>query len=248
MKFHELPHTYTNNNDTYRSVTSILKSLEPKKDWKKIAKAYAIKNNLTLKEVEDKWQYEKDISIDRGKKYHAAEEASLLQLPSGVILEDDIHHSVTIIPSEIVNGIKESSNLKLEDGIYPELMVWLDSCRVAGQADKVEILNNNINIIDYKTNKKIDKFSWVNKYGKSEKLLFPCQHLDNCNFNIYSLQLNTYAYIIRRHNPQFKIGQMILRHIQFNSEGVATGCLDYKVPDMQKEVRDILNLVKNNKL
>ena len=53
------------------------------------------------------------------------------------------------------------------------------------------VINENglFDINDYKTNKVINFYS---QYAK--KLLPPMDHLDDCQYNIYALQLSIYAY------------------------------------------------------
>lgn len=246
MKFIESTHTYLNKeNVPYLSVTSILKKLEPVKNWDAIAEAYAKKNNMTLQEVQAKWQKEKDDSIVRGKKYHAAEEASILGLTFAAVMKNEVEVGIPIYGSQIINGEKKSDSLQLTEGVYPELMLWLDEAKLAGQADRVEIVGNRINIIDYKTNKKIDLTSWKDRYGKTEKLSYPCNHMDNCNFSIYSLQLNFYAYMIKQHNPKLRLGKMTIKHVKFSVDGEVEKVIDISVPNRQKEVKDIIDFLSN---
>lgn len=250
MNFKELGHKYiSNEGKQYRSITGILKELEPKKDWGEIAKKYAIKNSLTLKEVQDKWQHEKDIAAVRGTKYHSSQEAKDLALPFAVTMDRNTTDVITVFPPTIIDGVKIGTKQTLSDGLYPELMVWLDSIEIAGQVDRPEIVNNTLNILDYKTNKKIDLEGWSSKWKPAEKLLWPCNHLDNCNYNLYSLQLNFYAYIILRHNPKLKLGKLIIRHILFEEgSDIPVGEKDYEVKNMQKEIRNVVKAIKDKKL
>lgn len=251
MKFFEEDHRYVNNSESYISVSTLLKKLEPKKDWDEIVKKYAKKNNLTVAEVKAKWELEKDNSIVRGKKFHAVSEAKDLNSEFAAVFSDPSLSPRAVFAPEIVDGVKIGGAQLLEEGIYPELLVWLNSLKIAGQIDRCEIINNTVNIIDYKTNKKIETSSFVNRLGVSEKMLPPCAHLDNCNFNKYALQLNFYAYIVLRNNPGYSLGKMILKHIKFeNPENPdeATEVIDYILPDLQKEIYLITEAYKNNQL
>lgn len=249
IKFIDQTHCYLNENgDQYRSVTSILKKLEPKKDWEKITRNYAKKHNLTVEEVKALWQLEKDISIERGKKAHALKEKESLSCSNEVILGIELP---VIAPEFESDGVKYNNSMKMGDGIYPEVILWLNSSKIAGQADRIEIVNGEINVLDYKSNKKIDMEGFRNYLGETEKLVFPCAHMDNCNFNIYSLQLNMYAYMVKRHNPSLKIGKMSIIHLLFedpDDREHITGQVVYEVPDLQKEVLNIIMAVQNNQL
>lgn len=76
-------------------------------------------------------------------------------------------------------------------------------------------------IWDYKTNKEIAN---INKYGG--KLKAPLNKLDDCNYNIYSLQLSLYRLMIER-NTNIKIGKCRLVHIAEDGYKVLN-CLDLR--------------------
>jgi hypothetical protein len=161
------------------------------------------------------WQAEADRAVTLGTYYHNQREADLCSLSS-------IEREGIPIPvySPIEEGtLKKAPEQKLTDGIYPEHMVYLKSAGICGQSDLVEVINGKVNIIDYKTNKEIKTESFKNWEGISEKLLAPLNHLDDCNYNHYSLQLSIYMYIILKHNPKLKPGKIYIHHILFEEEG-----------------------------
>jgi ATP-dependent exoDNAse (exonuclease V) beta subunit len=161
------------------------------------------------------WQAEADRAVTLGTYYHNQREADLCSLSS-------IEREGIPIPvySPIEEGtLKKAPEQKLTDGIYPEHMVYLKSAGICGQSDLVEVVNGKVNIIDYKTNKEIKTESFKNWEGISEKLLAPLSHLDDCNYNHYSLQLSIYMYIILKHNPKLKPGKIYIHHILFEEEG-----------------------------
>lgn len=151
MKFIDSSHIYVNEKgERYRSVTNLLHSLESYKDWDAIAKKYAKKHGMTLEAVQAAWQHEKDISIVRGKNIHALEENFYLNNQSCVVFSEEHGRPMAIFGNPVIDDVKEKKTLKLEEGIYPELMVWLDSVKLAGQGDYIEVVDNVINIDDYK--------------------------------------------------------------------------------------------------
>jgi len=160
-------------------------------------------------------------------------------------------------------GIKMASEQKLEDGIYPEHLVYLKSAGICGQADIVEIVNGYININDYKTNKEIKEKGFTNWEGITNKMYKPVNHLDDCNLNHYSLQLSIYAYIIKKHNPKLKIGKLTIQHVKFkqvgedsngypinehvNGEPVLEEVKMYNIPYLKDEVASLIMWLKDNK-
>lgn len=107
---------------------------------------------------------------------------------------------------------------KLDPGVYPEHMVYLKSAGLCGQSDLVEVVNDKVNIIDYKTNKEIKMKGYTNWEGITEKMLLPVNSLDDCHFNHYALQLSIYMYIILKHNPKLKPGKIFIHHVKFEIE------------------------------
>jgi hypothetical protein len=232
MKFIDEGHSYvTDHGEKYLSVTSLIKQYEPKKDWDKIASNYAKKHKRDVEEVKAAWKEEGRKGIERGTAYHTKMESEYVDRGSGQI--DGVEYPV--IPSPLIDGIKLAIPLKLSDGIYPEIIVYSDKYKISGQADLVEVANGLINIKDYKTTKKIDTESFKNWKGQYEKLLHPLGHLMNCKHVTYSLQINIYMYLLRKHNPKLKIGNMEIHQIKED------GAINYiAVPDLQKESRTIL--------
>ncbi|MBK7819464.1 MAG: hypothetical protein IPJ60_19425 [Sphingobacteriaceae bacterium] len=46
--------------------------------------------------------------------------------------------------------IKQAPVQKLIEGIYPEHFVYLKSAALCGQSDRVEVIKNTVDVIDYK--------------------------------------------------------------------------------------------------
>ena len=87
-----------------------------------------------------------------GNFYHNQREADMLDFKT---IERNGIEVPIIKPIIDDNGIKVSPNQKLENGLYPEHLVYLKSVGLCGQADVVEVVDGVININDYKTNKEI---------------------------------------------------------------------------------------------
>ena len=144
---------------------------------------------------------------------------------------------------------KNYNELDLEYGIYPEYLIYYDNPKldlhIAGQIDLLVKNENNIYIIDHKTNKKIDLKGFYNNVTKSsEKLKYPLTSLDNCNFNIYQLQLSTYAWMLQKINPNFVIKGLILNHYDHEGNNTLYPC-SYLKDDVEKMLK---HFAKQNKL
>ena len=265
IAFKEEGHTYESIDQdkiTWMSVTSLIgmfkepfnaKSQAKKSSKNKKSKWYG----MTQKEILEAWDNESKRAIKLGNFYHNQREADFLSLETIERLGFEIPIIKPIVKE---NGVKIAPDQKLSDGVYPEHMVYLKSAKICGQADLVEIINGEIHITDYKTNKEIKAKGFTNWEGITKKLYNPVSHLDDCNLNHYNLQLSIYAYIIKKHNPKLKIGKLTIQHVKFkqlgedkngypinehvNGEPVLEEVIMYDLPYLKSEVISIINWLK----
>lgn len=261
VKFYEDTHSYIFEDGTHGlSVTTALKKV--KEPFIQVPAAEkAIRNSrskwhkMLLDEVINAWNAESKRSTDLGSWYHKVRENQLYTQGN----------ELAIVLPDIREGIKYASDQKLQDNtIYPEHLVYLQSAGICGQADYVEVRKNILTIRDYKSSKEIKRSGYVQWDGSVSKLLPPFQHLDNCEFNIYALQLSIYCYIITRHNPTINVGKLIIEHVKFVEEALdkygypiyakdSNG--DYivkeveiiEVPYMKREIVTLLTWLKEQK-
>jgi hypothetical protein len=215
-------HSYTSIDDNdikWVSVTKLVSNFKEPFDAEGVA-AKVSKNKKskwygkTAKEIQAAWKEESERAMELGTFYHNQREADLCALAS---IEKEGVTLPIYIPIE-KDGVKHAPDQKLSPGIYPEHMVYLKSAGICGQSDLVEVVGDKVNIIDYKSNKKIETESFVNWEGISKKMLFPVNHLDDCNYYHYALQLSIYMYIILKHNPKLKPGNIYIHHVTFEQE------------------------------
>lgn len=142
----------------------------------------------------DRWKDNNKKATDAGTKVHKYKEESLLDF--GIDLD------IFGLDVKVINLLEEIDDLsKLQDGVYPELMVWNNKFRIAGISDKITIetigTKRFVDIDDYKTYKKVDEFSFLNKVtGEYKKMLPPIGHIMDCNKFHASLQLSMYGYFL----------------------------------------------------
>lgn len=267
LKFIEEGHIYESidkDKIKWTGVTSFIGKFKPKFDREGQAKKSS-KNKrskwygMTAKEILEAWDNETNRAIKLGNFYHNQREADMLGLNTIG------RHGVEVpIIKPIIDdqGIKIAPNQKLEEGIYPEHLVYLKSIGLCGQADLVEVVNGYININDYKTNKEIKSKGFTNWEGITNKMYNPISHLDDCNLNHYNLQLSIYAYIVKKHNPKLKIGKLTIQHVKFkqvgedsngypinehvNGEPVLEKIKIYELPYLKDEVISLMMWIKDN--
>jgi hypothetical protein len=269
IKFNADNHSYTSIDGEaidWISVTTLVSHFKKPFDAKKVAervskskrsKWYGI-DPVIIQQI---WTNEADRSTTLGTWYHNQREDDICSLAS---MEREGVTVPVFKPTELKEGDKIAPSQKLEPGVYPEHMVYLRSTGICGQSDLVEVVNGKVNIIDYKTNKKIDTESYVDWEGKSEMMLPPVDNLEDCNFYHYALQLSVYMYIILKHNPKLKPGKIFIHHIIFeverednwgypitkldeNGEPVVKEVIPIAIPYLIDEVQAIIHYLYDNK-
>lgn len=217
-------------------------------------------NKMKPEDIIALWASENKRAVNLGSWYHDQREKDLLAC--NTITREG--RELQIVNPLMDGMVKLAPDQQLVEGIYPEHLVYLKSVGICGQADRIEIVNDRIDVYDYKTNKEIKMESFVGKNGKSKKLLGPLSHLDECNYNEYALQLSTYMYIIQKHNFNLNPGKIQLDHVEFEidhldkngypvvshdakGDPMVKKVIPYELPYMKKEVIAMFKYVQENK-
>ena len=113
----------------------------------------------------------------------------------GDVLHDKMYGNLKILVKQFNNFYSDTSEYILP--IKNEFVVGdLGDTRICGMLDMLayNTLTEQFEIFDFKTNK---KFAMKSDFEK--KLLPPINNLDECEFNIYSLQLSLYKLFIQKY-------------------------------------------------
>lgn len=268
IQFQEEGHLYTSiipDDIKWLGVTTLVKKLHQPFDSdgvdrafecsvRKPTKAYPNKwYGIPPSEIDAAWEAERNRSTELGHWYHSKREAALID-SGGIPL---------VFRSDIREGRKYAPNQMLREGIYPELMVYLLSGEICGQSDYVEVRDGKVYIKDYKTCKEIKRRGFTS--WKGTKMMYsPIEHLEDCDFTHYALQLSIYMYIILRHNPNYEPGTLIIEHVKFVEEKrdkydypiykrdeagqfIIKEIEEIQMPYLKREVVTILEWLKENK-
>jgi len=208
--FKEDTHQYFNidNNEEYISCTTLIGKFKKPFEKEKMATLCARKYNTTKEQILKEWSDKAKQSTDFGTMIHAGVEGFITNQPE-------------LYNNEYKNTCEDAYNIIKKEigvnGLYSEMLIWNHKYKIAGQSDVVQFTKGNkssyantptINIVDFKTNAKID---FISKYD--DFMLYPLDHLQCCSYNYYSLQLSLYAYILQQMYPEFKIGTLFLLHL-----------------------------------
>ena len=249
----------------WTSVTSFVGMFKPKFDAETQSKKSS-KNKrskwykIPAKKILEIWNKESERAIELGNWYHDEREKRLCEFKT--IAREGVEIPI-IKPITDSNGVKVAPEQKLSEGVYPEHFVYLKSAGLCGQADLVSVVNGKINILDYKTNKEIKLKGFTNWEGITSKMYKPVSHLDDCNLKHYNLQLSLYVYIIKKHNPKLKIGDLQIQHVTFEEKGkdehgypitkyndqkepIIKHIKMYNLPYLKQEVQSLIMWLKDN--
>lgn len=209
-------HKYTDvEGNYYTSVTTLIKKYKTF-DKEAVARNYAIKHpEKSAKQWIETWEAIGKESAEYGTKVHKEEEDKVRCEPN---CKDGSYQ----IDGNSIRSL--DTLLDLEDGLYPELLIWSNEFKLAGQVDLVKLTDGVVDITDYKTYKKVDLKSFYNpKKGGWTVMKEPLQGLHDCNYNHAGLQLSMYALLLEKLG--YKIGTLTMVHI--NRDGVK---IPYNVP------------------
>lgn len=215
-------------------------------DKENISKRYAAKNGMTQKAVLDMWGRKGEVSREAGTLIHDYLEARLLG-------NEVSHKKACFYPDFDITASAMSkiahADLALEElldkyeFIQAEMIVASLTHDIAGMIDILcrNKSNGNITFADWKTNAKIDfNNPWQSGLG-------PLQHLDECSYNKYSLQMALYqriaceeGYLTGDDADPEKIDRVII-HIREDGHKLIP------CADMQDEISEMINCDKLEK-
>lgn len=174
----------------YSSVTKAIASIEPHFDEEAVAEAIFhqadnVKQEryigMTKIQILDFWQMLNDEANTYGTMVHDIIE-TYLKKNKWWFPEDEL--SKKIIAGYI--------SLRIDEGIrmWPERIMFSEEFELAGMSDLIiDIDTTYFDVGDWKTNR---LFNFYSPYG-NQTLLKPFDHLQNCQWSIYTIQLSTYA-------------------------------------------------------
>lgn len=91
-------------------------------------------------------------------------------------------------------------------------------------------------LVTHNTNKQIKQSSYFNQKTKtSEKLKYPLNDLDNCNYSTYNMQLSTYAWMIQQIHPDWICKDLVLVHFDHNNN-MTTYKMEYLKTQVEKMI------------
>ena len=152
-------------------------------DQQKVATEYAKKNGFTADYWIKKWKVTAEISTIKGNACHNYIEDFFNNTQRKELDYPEKQHIDEFLDKFSKRGYET----------IPELIIGDENSSIAGCVDLLAFKDGKFHLIDWKTNRKIDKTAF-----KGQKMLKEFSFLDDCNYNHYSIQLSLYAYILKK--------------------------------------------------
>lgn len=180
--FKEKEHRYfTKSGKELISCSKLIHKYSPEFDPKgEIIAGSAKKKGKTVEELRKEWDYERDSANEKGTNFHKQAEYWV--------------ENKQIQDSDYKDVILQLSKFPFKGQLQSETTIYSQELGIAGTVDLIDWFDNNCDVLDFKTNKKLKKLSFFRK--GYEMMLYPVNHLMNCNFVHYSLQQEIYAIIL----------------------------------------------------
>lgn len=220
------------------STTGLFGQYEQKFDSDTMSQRVANKRNISQQEVLEEWRIENLHSTIKGSLIHEFAQSlwegkeykfDYSNIPKEIDLDRLKSDIEKLIPQAInfYNDYKDMYEL-----IGCEIYLGDEDYDECGATDQMMLnkYTNEIALIDYKTNKKIEYESYNHK-----KMLIPLHKFEDCNYIHYSLQLSDYKFKFEK-NTNLKVDETFIVYFNVNAD-------NYEIIEplnMEKEVEEIL--------
>ena len=233
IKFYEYGHKYEiDGNGGYTSVTTFnhkqFEKFNPDKVIQNMMKSKKWPNSkyfgMTPQEIKKQWSDSGKESSEAGTKLHNDIE---------LFYNEELVTNESIEYTYFENFLKDCPHL---EAYRTEWFVFDEEHKLAGSIDMCfkNTKTEKIDIYDWKRSKGIKKNDSYMKFSKTECI----SHIPDLNFCHYSLQLNTYKWILEK-NYGIEINDMYLVCLHPNHKNYIL----YKVPNLQKDINELIKCI-----
>jgi hypothetical protein len=250
IDFDPTKHQYSCAGTPYISATQLISIVTPKFDTEFHARRMADLHGQTPEFWKGRWQQISHRATTAGTEFHDIREAQ------SYATQMEVHRGkvVRVQNPELQAHISSINDIFYwPDGVYPEMLLFNHRYHLAGRADKVRLVTYKSGrryafISDYKTNKVIKKHPWFDARTGYRMLLPPLDHLYDCSYTIYSLQLSIYQFMLEQMG--FFPGTRTLLHYPVLPEGLgkfpgerSKRAIKYKLDYLRDDVIKLLNYI-----
>jgi ATP-dependent exoDNAse (exonuclease V) beta subunit len=238
ISFVESNHTYLVHQKVYPSVTTLIHHHFPKFDADQViekmrrSKTWSSSQyfGMTNNEIKACWEKNRDSSSSCGSDLHQKIENFYNEMIQNHLDDKRDYLYSKYHDEEMKRFIDFDLTYKLVP-LRTEWRVYSEDYHIAGSIDMIFKGDqpNTIKVFDWKRSKEIKM------NNRFEKGFYPLQDLDHCNYQHYSIQLNTYKFILERHYD-VKVDEMALIVLHPNNPSF----VKIPVPDLQDKIKLML--------
>lgn len=226
------------------SVTRLLKKFKKEFDKDTAAARVAKRMRVSTKQVLADWELNNLYSTTIGSMLHKyienfycnkrVEFEGMFSDKLDFAKKKEIVENFPKLVNHFQNFYNENSHLICIKNEF--VMGDIDDTKICGMADLLVYNDkeNTIEILDFKTNKKIGH----TKYGN---LLYPFEDLCEGQINEYTIQLNTYQYFVEKYT-NIKINKRKIIWINSNQENFKI----FDLKDIQPKIKEMFNCYKKD--
>ena len=234
FKFYKNDHHYEYKGQRVgMSVTRLIEEYTQEFDSQAVAERVALKQNKSVQEVLDEWEYKNKFACEKGSTCH--EFAQSLWSGNEYIFKEFDNSEGYFIATELITTQACNFHNDYEDRLEhlaDEFVIGSEEYDIASAIDHLFInkLTGGLVLVDYKTNSDIHKNE---RYAKNMKV--PLSHLKDFTLNHYYIQLSIYKYIVEKYT-NLKIEEMFIVWFSENIDNYEI----IEIPYLKKEVEEIL--------
>lgn len=220
VKFDDLPHKYYIGNKQLTSVTTIIHKYEEEFDEEYWSDIKAKQFNIPQWQVKDAWRYINKKALLKGSLVHNYGELlfdnKIFPYPKELVVKelgyDPIYEEYLIQTGHVKKFYDDYYDIFIP--IKTELVICDEDYLIGGMVDMIVYnrVTKQYEIWDYKTNKEFTVESEKNRY-----LSGSLSSLEQCDLEVYSLQLSMYKRLIEK-NTNIKIGGCYLVWLSHEEE------------------------------
>lgn len=232
IRFNAEEHRYFYGDQELTSVTKMIKTIQKPFDKQGVAAKTAAKEDKSVQQVLAEWEAKGEKGRALGTLVHSHIQKTLLDIPDKQTSFDTFLALNTLAPEiTAFNRLWAELQPKVKYGVKDvEFVVGDAELGMAGTVDSMFYSRETeqYHLWDWKTG----KFELSNRW---QKLLPPFDYLDDCQLNVYSLQVSLYRLIIER-NTNLDLGDSYLVHL--SSDGYQV----HQVVDLRAKLVSWLDL------
>lgn len=234
FKFYEENHTYTYKDKPISiGATGLIEQYTQDFDAQAVAERVAEKENKSVQEVLDEWEYKNKFSCVKGSTCHEYAQCLWSGEKWKPLLFDESEEYIKAVNQILkqANNFCEDYQDKLEH-LADEYVIGSEEYDIASAIDHLFIneLTGGLVLVDYKTNSDIHKNE---KYAKNMKV--PLSHLKDTTLNHYAIQLSIYKYLVEKYT-NLQIEEMFIVYMSENIDNYEI----IETPYLKDEVIKIL--------